>query len=47
MLYYCGFFMLDLPFYIFVIIFSIRLVVKVEKKVNSDKYFDTEGVSTT
>jgi hypothetical protein len=44
MLYYCKYFKLNLSFYTFAIIFWIRRMVKVEKKINSDKYFDTEGV---
>jgi hypothetical protein len=38
------YFKLDLSFYMFAIIFWIRWIVKVAKKVNIDKYFETEVV---
>jgi hypothetical protein len=40
MLYYYSYFKLDLPFYIFALSFYIRGMIKVEKKINDDKYFD-------
>jgi hypothetical protein len=45
MLYCCNmYFKFGLSFYMFAIIFRIRRRVKVErKKINGDKYFDTEG----
>jgi hypothetical protein len=43
-LYCCMYFKLDLSFFMFAIIFWIRRMVKVSRKVNSDKYFDAKGV---
>jgi hypothetical protein len=43
--YYYRYFELDLSICTFAIIFLIRRTVKVvRKRVNDDKYFDTEGV---
>jgi hypothetical protein len=44
MLYYCRYFKLDLSFYTFASIFWMRRMIKVARKVNGDKYFDTKGV---
>jgi hypothetical protein len=38
------YFKFDLSFYIFAIILFNKLTVKVERKINSDKYCETEGV---
>jgi hypothetical protein len=41
------YFKFDLSFYMFAIIFWIRRIVKVENKVNKDKYFKMEWVQSS